>query len=195
MEAAVIPPVNGRIGTRALRTACHHRASLGTQLAAVHFFRQLRFPCRVDRGGQCEQLDHLESEVSTRPAPPAGIHPHLVFRVPLAPHASTQVMAELLERLGIGVVSIESDNAIIAFQNDADLTQFRDALASYERGPQDGINPQTGQPYVSTQWDVLEYIVWFRQACMNLSVRQGRMHWSLLRLWTRTADATTHASG
>jgi hypothetical protein len=37
--------------------------------------------------------------------------------------------------------------------------------------------------------------VWSRQACMNLSACQGRMHWSLLRLWTRTADATTHADG
>jgi hypothetical protein len=35
----------------------------------------------------------------------------------------------------------------------------------------------------------------FRQACMNLSVRVERMHRFLLRLWTRTADATTLACG
>jgi hypothetical protein len=40
----------------------------------------------------------------------------------------------------------------------ATLKQFREAVAGYERGPQTGINPQTGEPYVSTQWDILEYV-------------------------------------
>jgi hypothetical protein len=100
----------------------------------------------------------METEVSGRPPSPAGIQPHLVFRVPLSRNASASIIAELLERLGITVVSIENDNAIIAFQNDINLTQFRQAVATYEQGPQQGINPQTGQPFAGTRWDVLEYI-------------------------------------
>jgi hypothetical protein len=34
--------------------------------------------------------------------------------------------------------------------------QFREAIDVYEQGPI--INPQTGQPYQSTQWDGLQYI-------------------------------------
>jgi hypothetical protein len=100
----------------------------------------------------------METEVSGRLPSPAGIQPHLVFRVPLSRNASASIIAEQLERLGITVVSIENDNAIIAFQNDINLTQFRQAVATYEQGPQQGINPQTGQPFAGTQWDVLEYI-------------------------------------
>lgn len=118
-----------------------------------------------NRGGRTQfagelrgQVDQLEAEIAARPASPAGIKPHLVFRVPLAENASPQAVSELLERLGISVVSIESDKAIIAFRDDGDLTQFRTAIASFEQGPQAGINPQTGQPYQSTQWDVLQYI-------------------------------------
>jgi hypothetical protein len=104
------------------------------------------------------RLDDMETEVSGRPPSPAGIQPHLVFRVPLSRNASASIIAEQLERLGITVVSIENDNAIIAFQNDINLTQFRQAVATYEQGPQQGINPQTGQPFAGTQWDVFEYI-------------------------------------
>lgn len=104
------------------------------------------------------RLDDMEAEVSGRPPSPAGIQPHLVYRVPLSHNASASIIAEQLERLGITVVSIENDNAIIAFQNDLNLTQFRQAVATYEKGPQQGINLQTGQPFAGTQWDVLEYI-------------------------------------
>lgn len=109
-------------------------------------------------GELSEQIDHMEAEIAGRPASPAGIQPHLVFRVPLADGASALAVSELLERIGISVVSIESDNAIIAFRDDGDLTQFRTAIAAYQQGPQAGINPKTGQPYQSTQYDVLQYI-------------------------------------
>lgn len=118
-----------------------------------------------NRGGRTQfagdlrgQIDDFEAEIAARPASPAGIQPHLVFRVPLAENASPQAVADLLERAGISVVSIEGDNAIIAFRDDGNLTDFRTAIATYEQGPQPGINPKTGQPYQSTQWDVLEYI-------------------------------------
>ncbi|WDQ19091.1 S8 family peptidase [Rhodopirellula sp. P2] len=64
----------------------------------------------------------------------------------------------MLDRIGVSVVSIESDKAIIAFRDDIDLTSFRDAVSSYEDGPQSGINPTTGRGYASTQWDILEFI-------------------------------------
>ncbi len=118
-----------------------------------------------DRGGRQQfarelraRIEDIEQEATRRPAPPAGIHPHLVFRVPLASNASPQVVAELLERLSIGVVGIESDKAIIAFRDEVDLSDFRQAVADYAHGPQSGINPRTGQPYATTQWDLLEYI-------------------------------------
>lgn len=116
-----------------------------------------------------EQIDQFEADLAARLASPAGIQPHLVFRVPLTDGASPQTVSDLLERLGISVVAIESDKAIIAFRDDGDLTQFRTAIAAYEQGPQPGINPQTGQPYQGTQWDVLQFI----------EVPQ-------MRLWSRT---------
>src|SRR5688572_10187402 len=110
---------------------------------------------RPGRGGRQQfagelrgHLDEIEEQVQARPAPPAGIQPHLVFRVPLAGTASPQTMADMLTRLGITVVSIESDKAIIAFSDDANLGEFREAIETYEEGPR--INPQTGELYAST---------------------------------------------
>ncbi len=100
-------------------------------------------------------VQEIEQRGSQRPVP-AGIQPHLVFRVPLAQRASPQSIAEMLERLGLQTVSIEPDNAIVAFREEADLAAFRDAIDQYEQGPR--INPATGEPYASTRWDVLEYI-------------------------------------
>lgn len=122
-------------------------------------------PPAPNRGGRAkfagelrDRIDDFETEIAARHPSPAGIQLHLVFRVPLSPTASTQSIAEFIEKLGISVVSIENDKAIIAFRNDGDLSQFRQAVSAYEQGPQAGINPQTGQPYASTQWDVFEHI-------------------------------------
>lgn len=122
-------------------------------------------PPAPNRGGRSQfagelrdRIDDFEKTIAARPPSPAGIQPHLVFRVPLSRTASTQSLAEFLEKLGITVVSIESDDAIIAFRDDANLTHFREAVQSYEQGPQSGVNPRTGQPYATTQWDVLEHI-------------------------------------
>ena len=53
---------------------------------------------------------------------------------------------------------MEQQDAVIAFREDADLSEFRAAVAAYQRGPRAGINPKTGKPYTSTKWDVLQFI-------------------------------------
>ncbi|WP_047812324.1 S8 family peptidase [Rhodopirellula islandica] len=103
-----------------------------------------------------QRLDEMEGQLNRRPAPPSAVQPHLVFRVPLVKSAPPLQMKELLEGAGISVVSIEADNAIIAFRDELDLTSFREVLDGYEQGP--ATNPKTGQPYKSTGFDAIEYI-------------------------------------
>ncbi|MGB7324305.1 MAG: S8 family peptidase, partial [Rubripirellula sp.] len=85
-------------------------------------------------------------------------------------------MIDLLQKIGISVVSIESDNAIIAFRDEADLTSFREVVDNYERGPL--INKKTGEPYKSTQYDVIE----------NIEVGQMRLWGRVDRVGSRLAD-------
>src|SRR6185437_14989718 len=68
------------------------------------------------------RLDFLIDEVSARPKSSINITPHLVFRVPLAQDASQKIIAELLEQVGIQVVSYEPDRAVIAFREDSNLS-------------------------------------------------------------------------
>jgi hypothetical protein len=103
-----------------------------------------------------ESLADMQNELNTKPTPPAGIQPHLVFRVPLVGKASPIQTVEMMTRLGVTVVSIEPDNAIIAFSDDANLQGFYDAVDTYESGP--GINPKTQEAYKSTRFDAFEYI-------------------------------------
>jgi Subtilase family len=103
-------------------------------------------------------VDRLEQEARERPQPPPGVQPHLVFRVPLAEGVSSADLIEIFRELGITIVGIERDGAIIAFRSDLNLGAFRQALDEYIRGPRGGVNPQTGRPYVSTKWDVFELI-------------------------------------
>jgi len=103
-----------------------------------------------------ERLDDMEAEISQREIPPAGLQPHLVFRVPLSKSASPQQVVEMLKKIDVEVVAIESDKAVIGFRNEADLSSFRDAVSQYERGPE--VNEQTGEQYRSTQGDVLLHI-------------------------------------
>jgi hypothetical protein len=76
----------------------------------------------------------------------------------------------MLERIGVEVVSIESDNAIIGFRNKADLQSFKSAVDTYEQGP--AINPKTNEPYKTTQYDVIENI---EAAQMKLWGRSDRI--------------------
>jgi hypothetical protein len=63
---------------------------------------------------------------------------------------------DALQRAGITVVGIEQDGAIIAFRDDANLELFRQGVETYSEGPR--VNSQTGQPFASTAWDVVELI-------------------------------------
>lgn len=103
-------------------------------------------------------IEEIVAAAEALPAPPAGIQPHLVFRVPLAPKASPHAVIPLLARMGINVVGIDVDNAVIAFHHDSDLVSFKEAIAAYAAGPKSGINEKTEEPYKTTQWDGLEWI-------------------------------------
>lgn len=102
------------------------------------------------------RLTELEAEAHALPLPARTIQPHLVFRLPLAPQANSEAVAERLESVGLHVVSIEPDRAVVAFRDDQDLSAFRNAIKVYEAGPK--LNPKTRQPYKTTLYDVFEYV-------------------------------------
>jgi hypothetical protein len=98
-----------------------------------------------------------EIEAEARQAPAIqGFAPHLVFLVPLAAGASADAVAEKLRAAGLTVVSIEPDQAVVVFQDDANLAEFRRALDQYMAGPR--IIAATGEQAKTTQWDVFEFI-------------------------------------
>jgi len=101
-------------------------------------------------------ITELETEAKLRAPLARGIQPHLVFRVPVAQGASVAALIDLLQEVGLTVVSIEKDGAVIAFHDDTDLSEFRQAVAKYQRGP--GINARTSTPFKGTKYDVLEII-------------------------------------
>jgi len=119
---------------------------------------------RPNRGGRNvfspllkDAAEKLINECKSRPIPFQGIQPHLVFRIPYADGVSVDQLIESLQRqTGLEVVSIDPDGAVIAFRNDVDLEEFKNAIEIYENGPR--INPRTGEPYKSTVADFLEYI-------------------------------------
>ena len=104
------------------------------------------------------RLTALETEARAITMPARTIHPHLVFRLPLAPQANADSVAEKLGDVGLHVVSIEPDRAVVAFRDDQDLSEFRKALNVYEAGPSQAVNPSTNQPYKTTKYDVFEYV-------------------------------------
>ncbi len=81
-----------------------------------------------------------------------------MFRTLAQASTSVETLAPLREDVGRTIVSIEPAKAVVAFRDDADLTQFKQALADYQAGPRRGINPKTKKPYKTTKWDVLEYV-------------------------------------
>src|ERR1700704_6230716 len=103
------------------------------------------------------RLTELEQEAGATPPAARGIQPHRVFRVPLAPGANSNAVAEKLEAIGLHVVSIEPDRAVVAFRDDQNLSAFRDAMKVYEGGPT-GTTPRPRRPYKSTTYDVFEYV-------------------------------------
>lgn len=103
-----------------------------------------------------QRLTDLEQEVRQRPLPVRGVAPHLVFRIPVVVGVALDTLTERLEDAGLTIVSIEPDKAVVAFRDDADLSEFKKALAGYQKGPR--INPKTQRLYETTKWDVFEYI-------------------------------------
>ncbi len=135
-------------------------------------------PTRPDRGGRAAftqalggEITRLEQEVAAQPPIAAGVKPHLVFRVPVAPNTSVVTLTKPLEDVGIRVLNIEPDGAVIAFREDANLADFKKALKSYKAGPR--INPDTQRPYTSTKWDVFEIIEAEEMRCLKPSDRIG----------------------
>ena len=77
-------------------------------------------------------------------------------RLPVVAGTSIEALTERRQDVGLTIVSIEPDKAVVAFREDGDLTEFRRALGQYQRGPR--INPRTQRPFASTKWDVFEYV-------------------------------------
>ena len=134
---------------------------------------------RPDRGGRVAfsqalgaQVKRLEEKAAARPVIAPGIKPHLVFRVPVAPNTSAASIAKPLEDVGVRVLNIEPDGTIIAFREEANLTDFKKALKSYKAGPR--INPETHKPFASTKWDVFEIIEAEQMRGLNPVDRIGR---------------------
>ena len=96
-------------------------------------------------------LDGLDKEQGRKAnRMPEGIQPHLIFRMPLFDNADLNDLEEKLRRVGLTVVSIESDkSAVVVFRSESDLTQFREAIETYK-------TPKEGKK--STVYDVLEWI-------------------------------------
>ncbi|MGJ5818580.1 S8 family peptidase [Paludibaculum fermentans] len=65
-------------------------------------------------------------------------------------------IAERLRAAGLMVVSIEPDQAVVVFQDDANLAEFRRALGEYIAGPR--MIEKRGERAKTTQWDVFEFI-------------------------------------
>ena len=120
-----------------------------------------------------QRLTEMQTEARAITLPARTIQPHLVFRVPLAPQANSEAVAEKLEAVGLHVVSIEPDRAVVAFRDDQDLSQFQSAIKTYEAGPRKGITPTTQKPYKTTQWDVFEYVEADQMALWNTQDRIG----------------------
>lgn len=103
-----------------------------------------------------EAADRLTAQQERKPPPPPGIKPHLVFRVPLAPKTSLKKVTDLFEQTGLLIVSVESDGAVVAFRDDTDLDEFRQAIVKYQNGP--SRNLSTGQVQATSKYDILEFL-------------------------------------
>ena len=118
--------------------------------------------------------DSIVEDAKARTEDPSGVKPHLVFKIPLSGKAATTSVTRILERANIATVSLNSDNVIVAFRSDTDLSDFEEVVEAYAKGPKPGVNPQTDKPYASTQWDALEFIDAAQMQTYSASDRIGR---------------------
>ena len=153
---------------------------------------------RPDRGGRSVFSPQLESaaqrlitECQSKPVPLKGIQPHLVFRIPYAEGVSAEQLTERLQKqTGLEIVSVEPDNAVVAFRTDVDLQEFNSAVDTYKKGPKEGINPVTGKPYATTVADFLECV---EPEGMRLWSKEDRIGTRLIELIGPSGDGIVMA--
>lgn len=117
-----------------------------------------------DRGGRAlfapkliQAAERLEIDQNSRSSLlPRGLKPHLIFRIPVTSNAPRESLIALLEQAGLVIVSLEPDDAVVAFRELTDLSEFKNAALQYQAGPT--IDPRTGLTYKSTKYDVLEFV-------------------------------------
>ena len=102
------------------------------------------------------KLTEIEQAITAAYPVAPHLQPHLIFRIPLAKGAMIDEVSDRLKEVNLIPVSIEPDRAVIAFRDEVNLAEFREAVAAYIKGPR--INPKTGEHFKSTKWDVFEYI-------------------------------------
>ncbi|MGD8719766.1 MAG: S8 family peptidase [Candidatus Zixiibacteriota bacterium] len=118
---------------------------------------------RPDRGGRetfapvlIETAENLIESRTSEPPPVAGIDPHLVIRIPIAENRNPEAIYRLLDEVGLTIVSIGPDRAVVVFRDEVELNEFVGAVETYKKGPR--IKPRTGEKYKSTKYDILEFI-------------------------------------
>jgi hypothetical protein len=117
--------------------------------------------------------DEVLAAATSRMVVSSAINPHLVFRIPVADAAASEEVSAFLEKHTTAVVvGVEADGAIVAFKDEVDLDDFNGLVSGYRAGPKQGVNPQTGEPYKTTTFDVLDYIV---PSAMSLWSRHDRI--------------------
>lgn len=97
-----------------------------------------KYPSRGDRSSFADELRAASARLideASGGTGPAGIQPHLVFRVPLHEESSVDAMVEALGDFGLTVVAVESEQMIVAFHDEIELDQFRKTIDDYEKGP------------------------------------------------------------
>lgn len=120
-------------------------------------------PVHTSRATFADQLETAGAEILAEAATRRiddGINPHLVFRIPIADSKGAEEVREFIEsETSVVVVGVEADGAIVAFKDNVELDDFYAMVSGYRAGPKAGINPQTGEPYKSTKFDVLDFLL------------------------------------
>ena len=100
------------------------------------------------------RIASLEAKPSVSPAAASDFNPSLVFRVPFKKNVNFDEASETFSRCDIKLVSREEGNVVIAFKENRDLTDFKEAVARFANP---AIRPD-GEQAQSTVFDVFQYI-------------------------------------